>query len=147
MGSLRLEKEALEKLLRPPSVPSLRELGVPTSPSKANQLARSLLSAADAAALDSIEPGASTTTDQTSQRLCGVLESIGPTVDTFADGIHRIAQYRTAANGVAGRVLAICAEKLTQREKEGKRKALGMGSGSPPRDLGGVLRSLSRADR
>ncbi|OAP62303.1 hypothetical protein AYL99_04506 [Fonsecaea erecta] len=143
---LRLEKEALEKLLRPPNVPSLRDLDVPTSPSKAHQLDRSLLSEADAAALDSLASDISTT-DQISQRLGGVLESIGPTVDTFADGIHRIAQYRTAADSVAGRVLAICAEKLTQREKEGKRKALGVRSGSPPRDLGGVLRSLSRADR
>ncbi|OQV04705.1 hypothetical protein CLAIMM_09554 [Cladophialophora immunda] len=144
---LRLEKEALEKLLRPPNVPSLRELDVPTSPSKAHQLDRSLLSEADAAALDSIGPHASTTTDQISRRLGGVLESIGPTVDTFADGVHRIAQYRTAADGVAGRVLAMCAEKLAQREKEGKRKALEVKSGSPPRDLGAVLRSLSRADR
>ncbi|KIX96038.1 uncharacterized protein Z520_08293 [Fonsecaea multimorphosa CBS 102226] len=144
---LRLEKEALEKLLRPPSVASLGELDVPTSPSKATQLDRSLLSEADAAALDILTPNAPTTTDHISQRLGGVLESIGPTVDTFADGIHRIAQYRTAADGVAGRALAICAEKLTQREKEGKRKALGMELGSPPRDLGGVLRSLSRADR
>ncbi|OAL27234.1 hypothetical protein AYO20_09832 [Fonsecaea nubica] len=145
---LRSEKEALENLLRPPKIPSLHELDVPTSPSQADQLARTLLDEADATALDSIAPQVSPTTDQISRRLGDILESMGPTVDKFADGIHRIAQYRTAADGVAGRALAMCAEKLTRREKEGTKKALGVRMGtSPPRDLGGVLRSLSRADR
>ncbi|EXJ75732.1 uncharacterized protein A1O5_00239 [Cladophialophora psammophila CBS 110553] len=159
---LRLEKEALENLLRPPNVPSLHDLDVPTNPSKANELDRSLLSDTDIAALDSViasNNNSVTTSDQISRRLGGVLESIGPTVDMFADGIHTIGQYRTAADEVAGRVLAICAEKLTQREKDGKRRARGIGTASgsgrgsgssstgPPKDLGAVLRSLSRADR
>lgn len=126
-------------MLRPPSIPSLPDFSIDT-------LDRSLLSDADAAALDSIASDTASS-DLISQRLNGLYESLGPTIDTFADGIHKIGQYRDAADNVAGRILAMCADKFAQREKEGRRRALAIGQCSPPKDLGGVLRSLSRADR
>jgi kinetochore protein Mis13/DSN1 len=106
-----------------------------------------MLSESDIAALEASTSEA-VSFDDISDRMNAFYTSIGPTIDSFADGIHKIGQYRIAADNVAGRVLSICAERLTQREKEGRRRALpGQEAGSPPKDLGGVLRSLSRLDR
>src|ERR1700743_1116957 len=113
---LRLEKEALESFLQPPTVPP------PQQPRGPSEIYRSLLSETEAAALDSIASRNNPTcSDEISRRVNGLLESIGPTLDQFADGVHRIGQYQTAADNIAGRVLAICAEKLTEREKEGRK--------------------------
>lgn len=117
------------------------------------EVERSLLSEAEAAALDSIAlAGNPTSADQISQRVNEILESIGPTIDQFADGVHRLGQYQTAAEDVAGRTLALCAEKLTEREKQGRKSALATSGqmqqqDTPPKDIASVLRSLSRADR
>lgn len=78
-----------------------------------------------------------------------MFESVGPTIDSFADGIHKLGQYRTAADNVADRALAMCAEMLERREKQGLKQALASEDGdkTPPKDIVGVLRSLSRVDR
>ncbi|KAJ9602341.1 hypothetical protein H2200_013196 [Cladophialophora chaetospira] len=144
---LRIEKEALELFLRPPSLPPPPKQNSPSS------INHSLLSETEAAALDSIASTSNpTSTLQVSRRVNEVLDSIGPTIDIFADGVHKIGLYRAAADNVAGRVLAMCAEKLTEREKEGRKKALAAADqtqdqGTPPKDMASVLRSLSRADR
>jgi kinetochore protein Mis13/DSN1 len=136
--------------LRPPSLPPLTQRHKTTNNSKID---RSLLSESGAAALDSIASTSShTSSEHISRRVNSLLESIGPTIDQFADGVHRLGQYRTAAENVAGKVLAICAEKITEREKEGRKKVLSavdqtQPQDTPPKDLGSVLRSLSRADR
>ena len=142
---LRSEKDALEALLRPPSVPSLSESGVAKA-SRGNIPDRALLSDSDAAALD-LTVTNTNSSDQVSERLNRLYESLGPTIDAFADGMHKMGQYRDAADNIGGRVLAICAEKLALRETEGRKRALPVGQGSLPQDLGGVLRSLSRVDR
>ena len=142
-----MEKQALESFLQP------RSLLLPQQPRSPSQIDRSHLSEAHAPALDSISPVSNlTSTDRVATRVNDVLGSIGPTIDQFADSVHRIDQYRTAADNVAGRVLAICAEKLTDREKEGRKKALAavdqtQHQDTPPKDIASVLRSLSRADR
>ena len=147
MCRLRTEKEALESLLRPPSLPP------PQQPRSPSIIDRSLLSEAEAAALDSIvSTGNPTAILQISRRVNELLDSIGPTIDQFADSVHSIGRYRTAADNVAGRVLALCAEKLTEREKEGRKKALAAADqtqhqDTPPKDMASILRSLSRADR
>ncbi|KIV94638.1 hypothetical protein PV10_02386 [Exophiala mesophila] len=138
---LRAEKEALESLLRPPSLP-------PRGDARSPEPDRSLLSASDLAAVDVLTqnpmPG-----ERITQELNAVFESVGPTIDSFADSIHKIGQYRTAADNVADRVLAMCAEMLEQREKQGLKRALmsEQGEKTPPKDLVGVLRSLSRVER
>ena len=146
---LRIEREALESFLHPSSLPPLIERSSSASISNVNG---SLLSESGAAALNSISStGNPTSSEQLSRRINNLLESIGPTIDQFADGVHRIDQYRTAADNVAGKVLAICAEKITEREKEGRKKVLladqSQPQDTPPKDLGSVLRGLSRADR
>ncbi|KAI1614381.1 Mis12-Mtw1 protein family-domain-containing protein [Exophiala viscosa] len=144
---LRAEKEALEGLLRPPSVVKSEQLKI-TVPYQGNLplLDGSLLSEADVAALENVQKN-STSTDAISHRLNALYDSLGPTIDKFADGVHTIGQFRTVADDVASTALAICAAKLAQREKEGRRRALSEVQGSPPKDLGSVLRGLSRADR
>jgi kinetochore protein Mis13/DSN1 len=84
-----------------------------------------------------------------STRLNSINASLGPTIDAFADGMHQIAQYRDAADSVAVRVLKVCADKLQDREKEGRRHALGEATeiNTTQDELGGVLRSLSRLTR
>ena len=142
---LRTEKDALEALLRPPNVSSFSDSNMSKTP-RGDVSDRSLLSDSDVAALDS-SAAHTNSSDQISERLNGLYESLGPTIDAFTDGMHKIGQYRDAADSVGGRVLAICAEKLALREKEGRKRALPVGQGSAPQDLSGVLRSLSRADR
>lgn len=144
-GRLRSEKEALEGLLRPPNVGKSEQWQ--TSVLYQNGiLDRSLLSEEDVAALE-IARNTSTTSDAISHRLNELFDSLGPTIDKFADGVHTIGQYRTVADDVASTALAVCAERLAQREKEGRKRALPDSQGSPLRDLGSVLRGLSRADR
>jgi kinetochore protein Mis13/DSN1 len=141
---LRAEKESLEACLRPPSLPPSHAPDNQRIPSKID---RSLLSEAAATTLESIVAARNpTSTDTLTRRVNEILEAIGPTIDQFADGVHRIGQYRTAADGVSSRVLAICAEKLTDREKEGRKKALAQ-EDTPAKDLASVLRSLSRTDQ
>jgi len=145
-GRLKAEKDALEALLRPPAI-------VPTSQqlirADLNDLSidKSLLSATDAALLDSL--GSSSNLSVTiASRLNTITSKLGPSIDTFANGVHTVAQYRDAANNVAGRILGICAERLSDREREGRRKALHQeNDSSPGQDLSSVLRGLSRVDR
>jgi kinetochore protein Mis13/DSN1 len=142
---LRAEKEALEILLRAPQMPTSRQIDSSIF-SKGDLLDRSLLSEADIAALENSTPNPTSPT-RISERLNVMYQALGPNIDKFADGIHTMGQFREAADNVAGRTLAICAERLAQREKEGRKRVLPAGPGSPPKDLGGVLRSLSRAER
>ncbi|EXJ96045.1 hypothetical protein A1O1_01171 [Capronia coronata CBS 617.96] len=143
---LRAEKDAMESLLQPPQIPRLSELDTPTSLG-GGLPDRTLLSDADVAALEVSAAADTTSFDQISSRLNRLYQSVGPTIDTFADGVHAIGQYRQSADNVAGRVLSMCAQKLAQREHDGRKRALPAAQGTPPKDLGGVLRSLSRADR
>ncbi|EXJ79250.1 hypothetical protein A1O3_08751 [Capronia epimyces CBS 606.96] len=143
---LRAEKDALESLHQPPKIPRLGELDTPIRLQN-NHLDKSLLSDADITALEASAASHTTSFDQISDRLNRLHQSLGPTIDTFADGIHAIGQYCESADNVAGRVLSLCAQRLAQREHEGRKRALPAAQGTPPKDLGGVLRSLSRADR
>ncbi|KEF62195.1 uncharacterized protein A1O9_00167 [Exophiala aquamarina CBS 119918] len=141
---LQSEKRELESLLRPPSLslPQRQEL----NDSSGDLPDRAFISDIDSAALDSLQ-AQSTPSDQLFENLHKLYDSLEPTVDAFADGIHKIAQYRDAADNMAGRVLSICAEGLAKKDKEERKRALAVGEKTPPKDLSAVLRSLSRADR
>lgn len=89
----------------------------------------------------------STQTDDIHSRVETIFEDLQPSVDAFADRVHKVAQYRDAADNVASRVLSIAAEKLAEREDDSRRRAQPERDRSPRRDLGSVLRGLSRADR
>lgn len=99
-------------------MPRLHELGLSTRPSKTDQLDKSLLSEVDAAALELIASNSITSSDQISRRLDELFESIGPTIDQFTDGVHRIGQFRAAADNVAGKGLGhLRGEAYATRER------------------------------
>lgn len=68
-------------------------------------------------------------------------QSLEPNIDLFADGIHKIEQYRNTAERVADRVLSTAAKRLEERDREVKERAGtdGIGVGDLLRGLAGVL--------
>jgi kinetochore protein Mis13/DSN1 len=144
---LQADRHSLEALLQPLPIPTLPENS--SSQAQAPQTeAPLLLLPSDAQVLNALasKPPSS---EWLSSRLNSIAASLGPTIDAFADGIHQIAQYREAADTVAGRVLKICADKIEDSEKEGRRHALGEAAemSTPKDELGAVLRSLSKLER
>ncbi|ETN38192.1 uncharacterized protein HMPREF1541_06223 [Cyphellophora europaea CBS 101466] len=134
---LRIERDALESLMRPPSAPEMPKM---------KRLNTSLLDSNEAATYEQLQSTASSSS--IASRVESIFSSLEPKVDAFADHVHKIAQYRDAADNVASRALAISAEKLVERERESRRRAQPEDrERSPRRDLGNVLRGLSRADR
>jgi kinetochore protein Mis13/DSN1 len=141
---LRNEKAALEAVLRPPEITAIeyQPFNTPTE-----NFDKTLLSEDDAALLENLHSSVNLSRD-ISSRLEAITSTLEPIVDSFADGIHKIAQYRNAADSVANRVLSICADRISEREREGRKKALHIEDDrSPGRDLSSVLRGLSKVDR
>jgi kinetochore protein Mis13/DSN1 len=58
-----------------------------------------------------------------STRLQEITSSLEPTIDLFADGVHRIAQYRLQAERVGDKILGDTAARLERREREVKEAA------------------------
>jgi kinetochore protein Mis13/DSN1 len=73
--------------------------------------------------------------------LTKLTQSLEPNIDLFADGVHKIEQYRSTAERVADRVLGTAAKRLEERDKVGKEKvgSEGIGVGDVLRGLAGVL--------
>lgn len=139
---LREDRDSLEILSKPPAIPKTGEI-IPDPGS--DDFDRSLLSSADAALLESLRTSSNATT-VIQNRLNTISISLGPMVDSFADGVHKIGQFRDAADNLAGRALGICAEKLAEKENRARPSAQD-GQSSPGTQLGNVLRSLSRVER
>lgn len=99
----------------------------------------------DSAAATSIRPPSISQTDLEA-RLQAITASLEPRIDLFADGLHKVVQYRGAAERVADRILGSAAERLEERDREAK-KAAGtenVGSGDVLRALAGVLSGQGR---
>ena len=139
---LRREKESLESLLRSPTIEPLLQ---PTSgPSDSDSES---LSESDRNLWDFMQSSANVGHD-VSTRINYITAQFQPTLDKFTDTIHKMDQYRASADQIASRTLAICAEKLSERDKEGRRRARQEEENrSPRRDLSSVLRSLAQAER
>lgn len=138
-----MEKDALDALKHPPSIsnPHLFDEDVTMG------IDEDILSEGDAQILKSLRVNVDLPTNFNT-RVNKIISDLGPSVDTFADGIHKINQYRIGADQISNQVLSVCANKLAEREKEGRRKALGLDQDrSPGRDLSSVLRGLSKADK
>lgn len=58
-----------------------------------------------------------------SSRLRTIATSLEPTIDTFTDGVHKISQYRLAAERVADHVLGVAASVLEERDKAVKERS------------------------
>lgn len=140
---LRQEKDALEALLRPPSISEPVQFDADTT----GGIDEHMLSEADASFLRSLK-SSRTPLENLAGRVNKVITNLEPAIDTFADGIHKVNRYRIGADDIASQVLSICASKLAERERVGRLKALGgEDERSPGRDLSSVLRGLSKADR
>ncbi|BCR98782.1 Mis12-Mtw1 family protein [Aspergillus luchuensis] len=94
-----------------------------------------------------------------STRLSRITNSLAPTLDSLAAGIHDIDLYRTMSDTVSTRILRICAERLDERDAR-RRLATAESSADEtnnrqdlslrPRareDLGVILGALSRVER
>ncbi|KAI8932168.1 hypothetical protein NX059_011050 [Plenodomus lindquistii] len=160
---LEEEKSAWEALASstaqpPPPAPSIQP---PTTPALSS-IDTSLLSPSQAAILASLQqpqqlqpspqPTSPTirplqssftfTCPTTLQRhLSTLATNLEPTIDLFADGVHKIEQYRATAERVADRVLGAASLRLEEREKEVRSRvgAQGIGVGDVLRGLAGVL--------
>lgn len=68
-------------------------------------------------------------------------QSLEPSIDLFADGVHKIEQYRNTAERVADRVLGTASKRLDERDRDVKARAgaAGIGVGDVLRGLAGVL--------
>lgn len=156
--SLEDKKAAWEALasfqISEPTIPSIQT----ASPTLAD-IDASLLDPEQASILDALrqpEPPQSTepssestssftfryTTPSTLQsHLDKLSSSLEPNIDLFADGVHKIEQYRNTAERVADRVLGSASKRLEERDKQSKEKAgsEGIGVGDVLRGLAGVL--------
>ncbi|KAH6875769.1 kinetochore protein Mis13 [Alternaria rosae] len=149
----RLEEEkaaweaiaSASKTKPPPPAPS-----IPTSAPTLSEIDTSLLDPAQAAILSSLQSSqiqpptsAFTFTSPTAlqSHLTSLADSLEPHVDLFADGVHKIEQYRATAERVADRVLGTAAKRLEERDREAKERVgtEGIGVGDILRGLAGVL--------
>lgn len=73
-------------------------------------------------------------------RLQAITASLEPQIDLFADGLHKVAQFRATAERVASSILASSAERLAERDMEAKKAA-----GTENIGTGDVLRALAGA--
>ncbi|KIW03700.1 hypothetical protein, variant [Verruconis gallopava] len=74
-------------------------------------------------------------------RMQAINSNLEPQIDMFADGLHRVGQYRLAAERVADRLLGTTARKLEIREKESQ-KATGTSSMGSKEVLSALARAL-----
>ncbi|KAF2705895.1 hypothetical protein K504DRAFT_439215 [Pleomassaria siparia CBS 279.74] len=82
-----------------------------------------------------------TTTFALQTHVSNLSSTLEPHIDVFADGVHKIEQYRNTAERVASRVLGTAAQRLEERDRESKEKvgSEGIGVGDVLRSLAGVL--------
>jgi kinetochore protein Mis13/DSN1 len=82
----------------------------------------------------------------TSTRLQKVSLALEPQIDLFADGIHKISQYKQAAERVADRILGATAAQLEKRDREAKEISGTAGAGAREilSALSGALSEQSR---
>ncbi|CAN9237761.1 unnamed protein product [Alternaria alternata] len=134
----------------PPPAPS-----IPTAAPTLSDIDTSLLDPEQAAIISSLQlsqpqtspqppSSAFTFTSPTAlqSHLTLLANSLEPHIDLFADGVHKIEQYRATAEKVADCVLGTAAKRLEERDREAKERVgtEGVGVGDILRGLAGVLR-------
>ncbi|TID18715.1 hypothetical protein E2P81_ATG05697 [Venturia nashicola] len=162
IARLQGEKQSWEGLLSTKSSPKSQ----PSDPAK---IEPELLDPAQAAILTTLEPSSTPTPNVTttiptkssqnetnptpsdshptlSSRINRIVDSLEPRIDLFADGIHKISQYRLAAERVADKLLSSTADKLESRDQAAKEASgtAGVGAKEVLSALGGALSGSSR---
>lgn len=143
---LKTERETWESLLRPPpdEAPLLPPL--PSTPADPSTIDASLISnPTQAATLQTLKSLASdfqpSLPAATTSRLQKINQNLEFEVDKFTSNVHALGAYKDAAERVADDVLAMGAEVLEKRDREGRSRANGDAGEVGTRD---VLRALSR---
>ncbi|KAL4944522.1 Mis12-Mtw1 protein family-domain-containing protein [Aspergillus oleicola] len=142
---LQKERHALNALLRPPSIPTLKPTRMPngdaggsekhtpqTAPSQSDDnIDLSVLDPSQQRIFASINPDAAkqyqaTQTPETAlppltpssitTRLSRLTSRLAPTLDSFAAGIHDIELYRAMSDTVSSKALQTCAQRLEERD-------------------------------
>lgn len=165
IAQLQSEKQSWEGLLSTKSP-------LKTQPSDSAKIDPELLDPAQAAILATLQASSTPTLNTTliptkslqneilptplntiptlSSRINTIVDSLEPQIDLFADGIHKISQYRLAAERVADKVLSSTANKLENRDRMAKEASgtAGVGAKDVLSALGGALSgALSGSDR
>ena len=92
------------------------------------------------------KPDSDTGTSDVTARLQKIVLNLEPQIDLFADGIHRISQYRIAAERVADRILGATAAQLETRDRDARAVSgtAGVGARDVLSALGGALSEQRR---
>ncbi|KAL9111794.1 MAG: hypothetical protein Q9227_003853 [Pyrenula ochraceoflavens] len=141
---LQDERKALESLSQPRSIPPSSAIPSNSEPPTLSTLDKSMLSPSDIRALESLSSNP-TSAASIADRINLIGASLQKTVDSFADGMHQLGQYRDSAERVASGALKACSNRLDERDRESRKAA--EGDRSSRGDIGAVLRSLSRLER
>ncbi|RDI88200.1 hypothetical protein Vi05172_g2136 [Venturia inaequalis] len=162
IARLQGEKQSWEGLLSTKSPPK-------SQPSEPAKIDPELLDPAQAAILTTLQTSSTLTPNATtsiptkssqnethptpsdlhptlSSRINTIVDTLEPRIDLFADGIHKISQYRLAAERVADRLLSTTAEKLESRDRMAKEASgtAGVGAKDVLSALGGALSGSNR---
>ncbi|KAH8808084.1 Mis12-Mtw1 protein family-domain-containing protein [Xylogone sp. PMI_703] len=135
---LREERDQWKALAKPPPEPSpiLSESGS-LSPS---QIDSAILDPEQAEILATLTKSSSSKLrEESASRLKTIQDGLEFKTDQFLDGIHKLEQYQETAGRVADKILALCANRLDEREKREKEVV-----GTRDIPMQEVLRSLSR---
>ncbi|MCJ1251074.1 hypothetical protein MMC30_008305 [Trapelia coarctata] len=168
IAKLQMERQTWDSLLSPPTTPLLPPLPT-TNPPSLSTISSSLLAcptqSAALSALKSFADPSNTSSTSTStiplndtttasststppvqtlhqsiqSRLQHLASNIEFQVDTFAENIHVLTQYRTEAEGIADKVTALAARGLEERERRREERGGGVGAREVLRGLSWVL--------
>ncbi|KAJ5626203.1 hypothetical protein N7510_002512 [Penicillium lagena] len=163
---LQRERQALNALLKQPSIPSLPQADPPSKlPRKTkrhSQEAKPFLQTIPRRFFFFPDNAPTVTPSVVSTRLSRIASGLAPTLDAFAAGVHDIELYRSTADTVSSRILRICAQRLEERDalNAQSRAAIESSDGEahspstaalsavrPREDLGLILGALSRVER
>ncbi|KAL4796218.1 Mis12-Mtw1 protein family-domain-containing protein [Aspergillus venezuelensis] len=138
---LQRERHALNALLRPPSIPTLKQTQMPNGDASSekpetteshNNIDLSVLDPSQQQIYASINPDAAEKAESQTQppetalppltpssitaRLSRLTSRLAPTLDSFAAGIHDIELYRAMSDTVSSKALQTCAQRLEERD-------------------------------
>ncbi|KAF2432479.1 hypothetical protein EJ08DRAFT_609293 [Tothia fuscella] len=113
----------------------------PTSSNTSDEIDSSLLYPEQAKILATLQTSSHPDSADISARLQKISVSLEPQVDLFADGIHKISQYRQQAERVADKILSSTATRLEKRDREAREASgtTGVGAREVLSALGGAL--------
>ncbi|KAF2666527.1 hypothetical protein BT63DRAFT_481040 [Microthyrium microscopicum] len=132
---LEAEEKTWKELL-----PKSKPVTKPTSEPDSSEINQELLSDSQRAIMSSLKLSTSSndSTQAISARIQAIAGKLEPTVDAFADGIHRLGTYADTAGQIADRIKGIWAKRLERRDEEAKAS-----SGSADIASRDVLRALA----